>query len=166
MLAEIPTMAPVSQDGLHVTLQGIGFADEVSETDVDRIAGAATRLLAHHPPINLKIGPPIVDEETIQLPIADPTPLRRVRDDLQAAIAEIWGHDRVPEVGSPFRPHLTLAYSTGVTPIAHLARMLTRSSLESVTVDNLVTAVSLIELNRDNGRYEWSTLAIAPMTGR
>lgn len=163
LLAELPTMAPVDADGLHITIQGIGFADEVSDSDLRRIADAAARRLARRHPISLRIGPAIVDQETIQLPISNPAELGHIRDELQSAIAEVWGQDHVPEAAIAFRPHLTVAYSTGVAPIAELRARLAQSGLDGLVVEESVAAVSLIELNRDYGRYEWADLEAAPL---
>ncbi|MFC8528277.1 2'-5' RNA ligase family protein [Nocardia sp. NPDC057227] len=154
-LSASPTMKPVSADGLHITVQGIGFTDTVPRSDVDRIVEAARRSLADLPRFAIAIGPPIVDSETVQFPIADPEPLRAVRDRLQTAIAEIWGAAKVPEQGSDFRPHLTVGYSTGIAPIEELRSKLEADQLDGYTITDVVSEVSLIELNRDHGRYEW-----------
>ncbi|UGT59774.1 2'-5' RNA ligase family protein [Nocardia asteroides] len=154
-LSALPTMQPVSADGLHITVQGIGFTDTVAASDADRIIDAARRSLAELPRFTITVGPPIIDSETIQLPIADPGPLSAVRNRLQDAIAEVRGPAKVPEQGSAFRPHLTVSYSTGVAPIEELRKKLEADRLAGYTVTDVVAEVSLIELNRDNGRYEW-----------
>ncbi|MFC8043580.1 2'-5' RNA ligase family protein [Nocardia sp. NPDC057353] len=162
-LSALPTMKPVGPDGLHITVQGIGFTDTVAASDVDRIVDAARRNLADLPRFSITIGPPIVDRETIQLPIADPEPLRVIRDRLQEAIAEVWGTANVPERGSVFRPHLTVSYSTGVAQIDDIREKLEADQLNGYTVTDIVAEVSLIELNRDNDQYEWrhiSSLAL------
>ncbi|MGW4241169.1 2'-5' RNA ligase family protein [Nocardia sp. NPDC004722] len=154
-LAKIPTMAPVTADGLHITLQGIGFTDEVDRSDVEDIVEAARPLLAAHAPFTLHAGPPIVDTETVQMPLADLTPLARIRDDLQTAIGEVWGAGNVPERANTFRPHLTLAYSTGIAPISEIRDQLDEDGLADAYTDDLVTEVALIQLNRDHLAYEW-----------
>lgn len=154
-LSAVPTMEPVSSEGLHITVQGIGFTDAVPRSDVDRIVDATRRNLAELPRFTITIGPPIVDAETIQLPIADPDPLRAVRDLLRTAIAEVWGAPNVPEQGAGFRPHLTVSYSTGIAPIEELRAKLEAERLGGYTITDVVSEVSLIELNRDHGRYEW-----------
>ncbi|MEV0357017.1 2'-5' RNA ligase family protein [Nocardia sp. NPDC050697] len=159
----LPTMRPVGADGLHITVQGIGFTDDVSSPDVDRIVDIARRNLAELPRFTITIGPPTVDSETIQLPIADPDPLRAVRDRLQSAIAEVWGAANVPERGSAFRPHLTVGYSTGIAPIEELRMRLEADELGDYTVTDVVAEISLIELNRDHGRYEWRDVCSAAL---
>ncbi|MEV0033778.1 2'-5' RNA ligase family protein [Nocardia sp. NPDC050793] len=163
-LAQVATMDPVDAAGLHITVQGIGFIDEVAEVDLERIMKAVRERLAACDPVKIRIGPPIVDRETIQLPIANPDGLRRVRDDIQDAIASVWGRERVPERGNAFRPHLTLAYSTGVTSIPGIRRQLVDAGLADIAVEEEVSAVSLIALNRDHRRYEWTDIGVAELT--
>ncbi|WP_040699779.1 2'-5' RNA ligase family protein [Nocardia vinacea] len=162
-LAQIPTMDAVSREGLHVTIQGIGFTDEVAAGDVERIADAASEHLSRREPFDASIGPPTVDEETIGMPIANPEGFQWVRNDLQQAIADVWGLDNVPERDDRFQPHLTLAYSTGAASMTSLRDILTRNQLSHTEVVEHVTAVSLIELNRDNHRYEWREIAKVPL---
>jgi 2'-5' RNA ligase len=165
VLQQIPTMAPVTREGLHITVQGVGFTDEVAAADMDEIVAAASSRLSQRAPFDIRIGPPHVDEETIGLPVADPEGLRAVHADLQSAIGDVWGEDRVPERGDRFVPHLSLAYSTGVAAISGLECLLADAGLDNVIVPDRVTAVSLIDLNRDNRRYEWREVAKVPLGG-
>ncbi|WP_280478296.1 2'-5' RNA ligase family protein [Nocardia asiatica] len=159
-------MDPVAGEGLHITIQGIGFTDEVEEQDIERISEAAATYLSRREPFEALIGPPRVDKETIGMPIANPKCFGDIRDDLQRAIADVWGRDQVPERGDRFRPHLSLAYSTGVASMTDLRNLLTRNELNDVQVAQAVTAVSLIALNRDNHRYEWREITRMPLGAR
>jgi len=154
-LATLPTLDPVTESGLHITVQGIGFADKVSDHDVERIIDAARRRCAGLEPQQLHLGPVAVDQEALGLPVTNPDGLRQVRVRLQEAIGTIWGEDEVPEAGQPFRPHLTLAYSTGATSIGGLHSTLAAAGPDNITVTEHVSAISLIELNRDKKQYEW-----------
>jgi hypothetical protein len=89
--------------------------------------------------------------------------LRAIHDDLQHAIGDVWGEDNVPERSNRFGPHLSLAYSTGVASISELSQLLADASLDNVTVTDSVTAVSLIDLNRDHRRYQWREVAQVPL---
>ncbi|MEG8183451.1 2'-5' RNA ligase family protein [Nocardia terpenica] len=156
-------MAPVMREGLHITVQGVGFTDEVTDRDVERIRNAATVRLAQRTPFEIQIGPPTVDEETIGLPVTDPAALHVLRDDLQGAIADVWGSDHVPERGDRFQPHLTMAYSTGVASISDIDSTLIDAGLREIVVSDIVVSVSLIDLNRDNRQYEWREIAKVPL---
>lgn len=162
-LSQIPTMDPVAREGLHITIQGIGFTDEVTAADLQRISEAATTYLIRREPFDALIGPPSADKETIGMPIANPESFRGIRDDLQHAIADVWGREQVPERSDRFRPHLSLAYSTGVASMTDLRDLLTVNKLSGIEIVQPVTAVSLIALNRDNHRYEWREIAKVPL---
>ncbi|MBF6301451.1 2'-5' RNA ligase family protein [Nocardia amamiensis] len=162
-LSQIPTMDPVAREGLHITIQGIGFTDDATTADVQKISGAAATYLSRRGPFDALIGPPSVDKEAIGLPIANPEPFRDIRDDLQLAIADVWGVDQVPERGDRFNPHLSLAYSTGVASMTNLRGLLARNGLSGIEVVQPVAAVSLIALNRDNHRYEWREITKVPL---
>ncbi|MFJ4653818.1 2'-5' RNA ligase family protein [Nocardia sp. NPDC088792] len=160
-LAKIATMEPVDEGGLHVTIQGIGFTDEVELSDVLAMADAAQDRLVACPRFDVQIGPPVVDSETIQLPVANPYGLEQIRAVLQDAIADVWGAGQVPERDDQFRPHLTLAYSTGATPIADVQDLLGSDGLADITASAHVDSVALIDLNRDRRKYEWTDIAKA-----
>ncbi|MGH7883828.1 MAG: 2'-5' RNA ligase family protein, partial [Candidatus Dormibacteraceae bacterium] len=68
-ISKFPTMDPVGNDGLHLTIQGIGFADEVDRSEVEQIVGAARQRCSKVEPLALQIGPPKVDPETVQMPV-------------------------------------------------------------------------------------------------
>ncbi|WP_405181771.1 2'-5' RNA ligase family protein [Nocardia sp. NBC_01377] len=163
VLTELPTMAAVERSGLHITLQGIGFTDEVSATDIDRIVTAAGTRLSRREPFDAVIGPPVVDEETIGMPITDAGGFGQVRDDLQHAIGDVWGEHNVPERSGRFQPHLSLAYSTGVASIPELTDLLARNELSDIQITDRISAVSLIELNRDRRRYDWREVERIPL---
>ncbi|WP_169811150.1 2'-5' RNA ligase family protein [Nocardia amamiensis] len=162
-LSQIPTMDPVAREGLHITIQGIGFTDEVTAPDMQLISEAAATYLSQRDPFDALLGPPSVDKETIGMPIANPGCFRDIRHDLQRAVADIWGLEQVPERGDRFQPHLSLAYSAGVASMTDLRNLLSRNELSDIEVVQPVTAVSLIALNRDSHRYEWREITKVPL---
>ncbi|MGW5743710.1 2'-5' RNA ligase family protein [Amycolatopsis sp. NPDC003861] len=164
LIAEIPSMDEVGSDGLHITVQGVGFTDEVSRSDLEQISSAASAKLAAHPATTLTVGPPYVDEETIQLGTRDSGALVGVRLAIQDAISDVWGVEKTPERGQAYTPHLTVAYSNGVARISQLEDRMRALGLSDRVYTLPVQAVSLIELNRDQKRYEWRELARVPLT--
>ncbi|WP_285500439.1 2'-5' RNA ligase family protein [Actinokineospora sp. NBRC 105648] len=143
--------------GLHLTVQGLGFADEVSIEDANLIAVASRHRLALLEPFSVRIGPAHIDPETVQMHVAPTEPLNEVRLVLREAIAEVWGHANVPEREEKFQPHVTLAYSNAEWSSESLASALAGFPPLSVTMS--VDRVSLINLNRDRKRYEWVELS-------
>jgi len=156
-------MAPVERSGLHITIQGIGFTDEVSASDIDRIITASTARLSGCASFDAKIGPAVVDEETIGMPVTDRGGFQQIRHDLQYAIGQVWGEDKIPERGGHFHPHLSLAYSTGAASIPELNEVLARNGWSSSHITEVISAVSLIELNRDQRKYAWREVERIPL---
>jgi 2'-5' RNA ligase len=165
-LAELPTYDPVTESGLHITTQGVGFTDEVSDTDLGAVVDAAKARCSALARFDTQLGPVAVDAEALGLPVANPDGLRGVRAALQAAIGDVWGTSNIPEAGTAFRPHLTLAYSAGVVAIPDVLRVLDRGGVSDLVVTDRIATVSLINLNRDNKRYEWTDVATVHLGSR
>jgi len=68
-LASLPTYDPVTAAELHITVQGLGFTDEVDPDDVQKIVEAAQTLCATAEPMQLELGPVDVDAEALGLPV-------------------------------------------------------------------------------------------------
>ena len=99
---------------LHLTLQGVGFADRVPDADLADIIEATRRRLTtvdpsrHHRPRRTRPG-------IHPAPVTPIEPLQRLRDITRAAITDVWGDDAVPELPD-LNPHITLAYCTTTPP--------------------------------------------------
>lgn len=164
LLSTLPTLDPVPVRWLHLTTQGIGFTDEVSRGDVDRIVVAARNRCAELKPFSVTLGPSDVDPEVIFLPVRPVTPLAQVRDAIRDAIGDVWGQDNVPEPADGFRPHVSLAYSNAAGPIEPVAEAV--SAYAARTAEVTVSSVSLIDLNRDNQAYEWTDIATVALNSQ
>ncbi|MFD9734631.1 2'-5' RNA ligase family protein [Umezawaea sp. NPDC059074] len=160
-LAALPMLDPVPVRWLHLTLQGIGFTDEVDRADVDRIVRAARERCAALEPFTVIIGPAHVDPETIQMPARPLEPITQLRSAIRAAIGDVWGPDNVPEPEAGFRAHVSLGYSNASGPAEPVERGLTTHGEHRAEVT--VSSVSLIDLNRDRHSYEWVDVASVPL---
>ena len=109
VVSSLPGLTPVPAQWLHLTMQGVGFADKVTQEDLDPIVDAAQRRLELIPPFEIRIGPAIVDVESLQLPAQPVDRLRRLRAQLRAAITDVWGPDTVPALPE-LEPHISLGY--------------------------------------------------------
>jgi 2'-5' RNA ligase len=161
VLEKLPQLDPVPSRWLHLTLQDIGFTDEVADDDVDRIVRAARRRCAELEPFTVTIGPAHVDPETIQMPARPLEPLARLRLAIRAAIGDVWRHDNVPEPEAGFRAHVSLGYSNTAGPTDPVAQALDAHG--GYTGEVTVSSVSLINLNRDRKAYEWTDVASVPL---
>ncbi|MFI0914244.1 2'-5' RNA ligase family protein [Streptomyces abikoensis] len=154
-LSDVPGLDLVPDRWLHLTMQGLGFVDEVPEKDVQAIIESASARLRKVPAFSLALHRPEITPEAIRWEAAPGNPPAMVRNEIRAAIAEVW--PTVPETADGFAPHVSIAYSSAEGPAAPVAQALKRVNPEpaSVTLDS----VELIILNRDNRMYEWEKCA-------
>ncbi|MEU4806395.1 2'-5' RNA ligase family protein [Actinosynnema sp. NPDC023587] len=154
LLASLPQFDPVPAQWLHLTLQGIGFTDEVDRDDVDHIVQAARARCAELVPFTVTIGPALVDHETLQMPALPGEPLAGLRLAIRAAIGDVRGNDNVPESEDGFRAHVSLGYSNTTGPAAPVVAAVEAHG--GHTAEVTVSSVSLIDLHRDRKAYEWT----------
>ena len=153
----------VPLEGLHLTMQGVGFTDEVSQQDLQEIMTAAATRCARLAPFTLTLGPARVRPEGVNLPVTPEAPVRQLRMAIREAIAEIWGAERVPELAEGFAPHVTMAYSSTDGPTAPIIERIEQAgSLQAVAT---IGAAQLIDLERDTHVYRWKTRAAVPLLG-
>ena len=163
-LAGLPGLDLVPDEWLHLTMQDVGFSDEVTGTDRETIIAAATTSLAVLPPVTVTIGRPVLAREGILCWVTPVGALDPVRDAVRAAVSEVRGPDRVPNSAEWARwsPHVSLAYANADGPAEPF-----RAALDSCTDVATVTvrAVGLIRLGRDRQMYEWEPIARLPLGG-
>lgn len=145
----------VPREWLHLTMQGVGFVDEVTTADVERIARAARRRLAALPVPGLAFGRTVVFPESVVLAPEPAQPVHEIRSAVRAAIAEVWGTAGVPEREEGFRAHVSVAYSNSARPAAPVVAAL--GAVDAAAAVVTVTAASLIVLHRDAGMYRRSS---------
>ncbi|MFJ9842290.1 2'-5' RNA ligase family protein [Kitasatospora sp. NPDC101155] len=158
-LADVPGLDLVPDRWLHLTMQGLGFVDEVDRNDARAIADAAGRHLAKIPAFDLALGPAIVTPEALLLTVAPADPVHAVRSAIRAAIADAW--PQVPEAAEGFRPHVSVAYSNSTGPAQPATDAL--ASVSSCPATARVTSAELIVLGRDERMYEWQSFAQVPL---
>ncbi|MGB6163315.1 MAG: 2'-5' RNA ligase family protein [Pseudonocardiaceae bacterium] len=112
-------------------------------------------------PFTITLGPAQVDPEALMLPVRPTEPVTRLRATIRAAIADVWGHDSVPEDPDDFRPHVSLAYSNAAGPAAPIAQRLTALPVTSAEIT--IRRAVLIDLNRDHRVYQWTDIATAEL---
>ncbi|HWD80980.1 MAG TPA: 2'-5' RNA ligase family protein [Kribbella sp.] len=160
LIEMLPGVTPVPAQWLHLTVQGVGFADKVPEADLDEIVDATRRRLEHFRPFEIRIGAPVVDVESLQLPVTPVERMRRLRAQLRGAILDVWGRDSVPALPE-LDPHISLGYWNQDAQAEPLRRRV--NALSGGFAATELTEVALIKLNRDHKRYEWTTYATVPL---
>lgn len=160
-LVGLPGLDLIPGEWLHLTMQGIGFADEVSDVDLSAIITAAKARLAAVAPVTVAIGPPVVAGEGVTCWASPPGALDPVRDAVRGGIAAVWGPERVPETAE-WSAHVSVAYASDDGPGEPIEDSL--GGLADVA-DATIGAVDLIRLGRDHRLYEWETIASLPLGG-
>jgi 2'-5' RNA ligase len=162
-LKPLPGLDLIPARWLHLTTQGVGFIDEVSEEDVRSIATAARARCAGLTPFELTFETPIVDPESVQFALHPAKPARALRMQIRAAIADVWGVEtNVPEA-ELWSPHVSIAYSNTVGSPEPYAEAL--AQVQAPAAKLVIASIELIVLNRDNRMYEWQLFERVPLGG-
>lgn len=157
----IPGLDVIPTRWLHLTMQGVGFTDEVTAAEADAIAEAAGRHLAELEPFEVVLHPTVIEPEVVRLDVEPAARVAAVRSAVRAGIADVWGADRVPEPEVGFIPHVSLAYSSAKGPTDAIVRAV--RSVEVAPARTTISHADLIVLNRDNKQYQWTTHASVPL---
>jgi 2'-5' RNA ligase len=160
VLKGIPGLDPVPQQWLHLTMQGVGFTDQIREDDLNTIIEAVEEELRRLPAVDLTFQRAVVRPESVALPPSPADAVARIRSAIRAGIRDATGD--VPESETGFQPHVSLAYHNRDGASADIITALQTVSPKPVVVR--VDSAALIELNRDNSMYEWRTVKELRMT--
>jgi 2'-5' RNA ligase len=157
-LAKLPGLDLVPPEWLHLTMQGLGFTDEISEQDVHAIAEVARQRLAQLPPARLSFHRATIrpSGEAIALPPEPADAVRDIRNCIRDAIADVWEANNVPEPAEGFQPHVSIAYVNAPGLAAPVYAALNRTNAEPATV--AIAHATLIILDRDLHMYQWTDL--------
>ncbi len=148
----------------HLTMQGLGFADEISDDDLAAAVDSIAARLATIDPITLTFTGPAIYAEAVALSVHPADDARRLRATIQAGVADAWGPDRVRKAGVHYRPHSSIGYVNTEAPVQPIREALQR--LEPRTARVTVETVPVIEMHRDNRMYEWREITHLPIGAR
>jgi 2'-5' RNA ligase len=162
-LRDVSGLDPVPIPWLHITMQGIGFVDEVSEADRDAIIEAARRRLATIPALALSFHHATIRPEAIALYPHPAEPVHTIRTAIRHAIADIWGTNHIPEPVTGYQPHLSIAYANTYTDAAAAAETITALTTDPVQL--ILTSAFCIALQRTNHTYHWNTHTTVLLAG-
>jgi 2'-5' RNA ligase len=109
-LADLDYLDPVPPDGIHMTVQGVGFPDEVNLDAAERIGERASALASDIPPFTLTVGPVASYPGGTFLRAAPSSPVAEVRERLREAIAAELGPGHVPAEPVRIKPHISVSY--------------------------------------------------------
>ncbi|WP_432948100.1 2'-5' RNA ligase family protein [Kribbella sp. CA-253562] len=160
-LSTVPGLDLIPQQWLHLTMQGVGFVEDLSTAQVDALLEAARSRLAEVEPVKVRFQQPVIRPEAIALTPDPVEPVQEVRYAVRAAIADALGPGEVPDSAGGYQPHISLAYVS--TPQPAIAALDAINRVTADPVDLTINAVSLIEMHRDNRMYEWQTVEAVPL---
>jgi 2'-5' RNA ligase len=147
----------VPADGLHLTVQGLAFADDITPDETAQIGATARDRCADLGPFDLTIGPLAGYPGGVFLRAAPWDPVHQLRSRLRDAIGQTIGEDRVPDEPRRFKPHVTVGYCNDAAPAAELiARVHDLRRRPPLTIT--VHAAHLIELRREHHTYRWDVI--------
>jgi len=164
-----PHLHLVPPQWLHLTVQSLGYADEISNQDRDTAVRSVSTALQAIPPFTVSFGRPVVRSEAVAMSPTPAEPVHELLAAIRAGIADALGHNAVqtgPEQANGFRPHVSIAYSGIDQDAAPTSTALDEAQRQIGTVTVPVTAVSLIKQERLLGPhwlYRWTTVATAPL---
>jgi 2'-5' RNA ligase len=165
-LVDFPGLDLIPDRWLHLTTQGVGFVDEVTEAQWSRLRDELWHRLAAVAPPVVTFHRPVVRGEAIYLPATPVEGLIGVRAVIREAIAQVLRPRRLPEGSEPaarFRPHVSLAYANAAQPAQPVAEALAEVVADPVTVT--LDRIDLMVFHRDRRMYEWTSSEPVPIGG-
>jgi 2'-5' RNA ligase len=165
-LAPLPGLDLVTLEWLHLTVQGVGYREELTDTQLDAVTTAVQAELAAMPAFDLTFCRAVVLGEAIALPPEPTEPLHQVLPAIRAGIQAALGSEARtgPEQRAGFRPHVTIAYSCTEASAEPYARALHDAAPRPARVP--ITDVALIDQDRQltpARLYHWHTRAVASL---
>jgi 2'-5' RNA ligase len=155
---DIESLDLVPLDYLHVTIQGLGFTDEVSFAEIEDITAAIESRAAHLRPFGVQVGPLAGSPGAVRLSVTPHEPVRAIHRMIAATASRKPGVPAIRTRSSDaYLPHASIAYSSSPAPAKPLierVRSLRRLGFVSARIDSL----HLVELRREPRAYRWNTI--------
>jgi 2'-5' RNA ligase len=159
------SLAVVPPAWLHLTVQGVGFADTLSAAHRQALVHEAARVMRAAPAFRVRLGGANSFPDVAILEVYDDGHIRALRHRLRTAVPWLaeGGRDPLVQDGvDRFMPHLSLAYyHAGVERRAVSEALAPFRDAELGAVR--VTAVQLVEVPKPSAYYRWSVAATLPL---
>ncbi|MBF8192436.1 2'-5' RNA ligase family protein [Nonomuraea sp. K274] len=167
-LASIDGHNPIPAQWLHLTVQSVGFVDEVTEERLDQVTKAVAVRLGQLHSVELTFHRPVVIGEAVVLGPAPAEPLHQIWNEIRNGIADVTGNaPTAAEQAKGFHPHVSLTYFNTPGPAEPYIDALDTVQADAVSIQ--VDQVALIVQNRvlePEWVYRWNTRTTAPLRGR
>jgi 2'-5' RNA ligase len=160
-LRGVPWVDVVPPSWLHLTLDDVGFADELAPGQVEQVVGSALASVAGWRAAPLTLGPLAPMDDSVVL-TAGPVPeLVDLHDRLRAATCSVLGAGRASCLDD-FAPHVTLAYLNDTCdPDAVMGPLGPVAATQVVVPEPRLTLASVTRRDR---HYQWTPCAEVSLT--
>jgi hypothetical protein len=168
-LAPLSGLHPVPARWLHLTMQNVGYTDEVADGELRASTAAVTAAVAALPAFDLVFGRPQVHGEGIAIHPEPTDPVHGLLRTVREALATVLDHDAVharPDQRGRLQPHVSVAYAGADRAAAPCVAAL--ASVDPPPAVVPVTGISLIRQERilePEWVYRWTTVTTAPLAG-
>jgi 2'-5' RNA ligase len=153
VLRPMEGLDPIPAEWLHMTMQGVGFVDEIAPEERKQLLKALATRLAMVPPPVVTFHRPVVRPEAVYLPAEPMEPIHTVRAAVRESIAEVLGDGALDEAAD-YRPHVSVAYSNTTQDAGPIVSSLTGLRTSAVVAE--FPTVRFLEFHRDRRMYEWT----------
>ncbi len=158
---DTPAYGLVGPDGLHLTLQEIGFIDELDATAIAAIERAVAQVAADTPPFHASVSGVGSFADAAFFQVEPWEPVREIRRKLWTACPTLRGHGPsadVPALEGGIAPHISIAYYNDTAPSSAIAERLAR--FRGLTLPPFaVTTISLVATRQPTQAYfQWDVL--------
>jgi 2'-5' RNA ligase len=163
-LGHLPGLDLIPPQWLHITMQGIGFTDEIGPEDLAAATAAVQERLRDMQLPETTFHRATIRPEAVILKAEPPQPLYHLRMAIYDAIASVLGPDKFSEPRprpSQFVPHVSAAYVNSDGPAEPTAEAV--ADLEPQPVAVTFRTISLLEFHRDRQMYEWTQATPLPI---
>jgi len=161
-LAHLGSLDLIPAGSLHLTMQRIGFADEVSPAELEAVADRIADRLRVAPVPVVTFHQPTVREEAVYLRALPAEPVYQLRLTVYQAIADVLGPRALAPPGpEQYVPHVSVAYVNADGPAQPVFDALTRVHHPPVTVTFRVAPI--LTFHRDHQMYEWTSARPIPI---
>ena len=154
VLAATPELDPVPLNGLHLTMNGVGFTDEVTPLQLKEISNRVFRAWATCNREDLRFDRALLAAECLMLPTAARPWLEVMNTAQRQAIDAVIA----PRQWGRFQPHVTLAYCNAAGEPKQITQALSRGLEDETDPLWAHPTLTLMRLGRDREVYEWEVL--------
>lgn len=163
-LAPLGNLDLIPPRWLHLTMQGIGFVDEISPDELTSVTRRIADRLRDVPVPVVTFDRPTVGQDAVYLRAHPAQPIYNLRLATYQAIASALGlgqfHEALP-TRDQYTPHVSAAYVNSDGPAQPIFDALSPVQAPSVTAT--FRTASILTFHRDHQMYEWTSATAVPI---